>query len=73
MKLKQYVMLFMLIMIMLALGYGCAKRVTTEIVLPEGKTAKIVFVVGEVFVRPVNESGWLQARVGDVITEGARC
>ena len=72
MQVKQCVMLFMLTMILLALGYGCAKRVTTEIVLPEGKTAKIVFVVGDVFVRPVNESGWLVARVGDVITEGAR-
>jgi len=72
MKGKQCVMLFMLTMILLALGYGCAKRVTTEIVLPEGKTAKIVFVVGDVFVRPVDEPGWLAARVGDVITEGTR-
>jgi outer membrane protein OmpA-like peptidoglycan-associated protein len=65
-------MLFMLVMVGLALVYGCAKRVATEIVLPEGKTAKIVFVVGDVFVRPVNESGWLKARVGDIITEGTR-
>jgi len=72
MKVKQFVMLFMLVMILLAIGYGCAKKVATEIVLPEGKTAKVVFVVGEVFIRPVNESGWLKARVGDVITEGAR-
>ncbi len=72
MKVKQFVIPILLFVTLLALGYGCAKRITTEIVLPEGKTAKIVFVVGDVFVRPVNESGWIRARVGDIVSEGTR-
>ena len=72
MKLNNFVILILLFGTLLGLGYGCAKKVTTEIVLPEGKTAKIVFVVGDVFVRPVNESGWIRARVGDIIGEGTR-
>jgi len=70
MGLKRYLILFLLLVGLLMLGHSCVSKVTTEIVLPEGKSAKIVFIVGDVFFRPVTETDWIRAAVGDIITEG---
>jgi outer membrane protein OmpA-like peptidoglycan-associated protein/flagellar hook assembly protein FlgD len=70
MGLKRHVRLFLLLALVLAFGYGCVQKTATEIELPEGKTAKIVFIVGDVFFRPVSDSEWIRATVGDIITEG---
>jgi hypothetical protein len=67
---KRYVVLLILIGGLLTLGYGCARKVQTEIVLPDGKTAKIVFIVGDVFFQAVSDSDWVRATVGDIIIEG---
>ncbi len=70
MQLRHIILLIILICLAILLGYGCERRMTSEIILPEGKTARIVFIVGEVFLRPVNEVDWVPAQVGDIITEG---
>jgi outer membrane protein OmpA-like peptidoglycan-associated protein len=67
---KRTLALSILLVSSLLLGYGCAEKMATEITLPEGKTAKIVFIVGDVFLRPVSETEWVRAAVGDIITEG---
>ena len=70
MGLKRHVRLFLPLALVLAFGYGCVQKTATEIELPEGKTAKIVFIVGDVFFRPVSDSEWIRATVGDIIAEG---
>jgi outer membrane protein OmpA-like peptidoglycan-associated protein len=67
---KRHFALFLLFAGFLAFGYGCAQKTSTEIELPEGKTAKIVFIVGDVFLRPVSDTEWIRATVGDIISEG---
>jgi hypothetical protein len=70
MQLRNIIAIIPLICLAVLVGYGCERRTTSEIILPEGKTARIVFIVGEVFLRPVNEVDWVPAQVGDIITEG---
>jgi outer membrane protein OmpA-like peptidoglycan-associated protein len=70
MALKRSLILLLLLASLLAMGYGCTRKITTEITLPEGKTAKIVFIVGDVFLRSINDADWVRASVGDVIAEG---
>ncbi len=65
---KRLTLLFIFFLLLFMLFTGCAKEEVSQIILPEGKTAKIVFLVGDVFKTEDNE--WVQAAVGDVLTEG---
>ena len=48
---------------------SCATEEVSQISLPEGKTAKIVFLLGEVTIKS-ETSEWIQAQVGDILEEG---
>jgi outer membrane protein OmpA-like peptidoglycan-associated protein len=58
-------------LLFLALVQGCAKEEIKEIKLPQGKTAEIIFVVGDVFVSRSGDD-WIKAQVGDILREGTR-
>ncbi len=59
------------VLIILFLSQGCAKKETVpKVTLPEGKTAEVVFIVGDVYVRTAGGSTWRKAKVGDTLAEG---
>jgi outer membrane protein OmpA-like peptidoglycan-associated protein len=70
MNVKKYIVLIVLCAGLLVMAGSCVEKADTEILLPEGNTAKIVFIVGDVFLRAMTESSWVRAQVGDVIAEG---
>lgn len=70
MRCKRLVVLLATVVTASALLHACEKGQPQRIILPEGKTAQIAFIVGDVFFRPLNESEWVKAEVGDTLTEG---
>jgi outer membrane protein OmpA-like peptidoglycan-associated protein/flagellar hook assembly protein FlgD len=58
-------------LLFLVLAQGCAKKELKEVTLPQGKTAEIIFVVGDVFVSRSGDD-WVKAQVGDILREGSR-
>ena len=64
---------FVIILFILAilLFTRCEKKQPLEITLPEGKKAEIIFLVGEVFVSS-DRGTWIEAKVGDILSEGTR-
>ncbi|MGQ9616210.1 MAG: OmpA family protein [Spirochaetota bacterium] len=63
-------LLIIIVVVAGALLPGCEKKHTEKIVLPEGKTARVAFVVGDVSFRPLNATEWVKANVGDKLSEG---
>jgi outer membrane protein OmpA-like peptidoglycan-associated protein/flagellar hook assembly protein FlgD len=62
------IILFSLVILLFA---RCEKKQPLEITLPEGKKAEIIFLVGKVFVS--SDAGtWIEAKVGDILSEGTR-
>jgi len=61
--------LILSITILIFLFFGCTKSETPIITLPEGKTAKITFLVGDVFVQKAG-TNWIKAEIGDTLNEG---
>jgi len=68
-KLAVFIIFFIIV---LFFWQSCAKKTPPQINLPEGKTAHIVFIVGDVFLKPMGESTWVKAEVGDTVTEGTK-
>jgi outer membrane protein OmpA-like peptidoglycan-associated protein len=59
------------VLVMLFL-WGCEKGNVQEIRLPNGNTARVVFVSGDVSYLTGRGGTWLRAEVGDVLDEGTR-
>jgi len=59
------------VLIFLFLSQGCVKKEKIpKVTLPEGKTAEVVFIVGDVYIRPAGDITWHRANVGDTLAEG---
>ncbi len=71
MRYKKRVVIFILFVAFLFVYPSCVQKMTTEISLPEGKTAEIIFLVGEVFITSQN-GAWIKAKVGDILEEGVK-
>ena len=69
MSYRRYILLLIILLPILLIASSCVKEEISEISLPEGKTARVVFIVGEVSLKKDN-SAWVQAEVGDVLEEG---
>lgn len=68
----KYISFFgILVLFVLLITLSCAKKEVTQFSLPEGKSAKIVFILGEVFITSPTEE-WVLAKVGDVLEEGTK-
>ena len=63
--------LFSFLLMVLFLAQGCAQKEPAEISLPDGKSAEIIYLVGDVWVTtPAGE--WMKAHIGDILPEGVR-
>jgi len=59
------------VLLLIFFSQSCLKKeATPEITLPEGKTAEVAFIVGDVYVRPAGDSTWHRVKVGDTLSEG---
>ncbi|UCB45777.1 MAG: OmpA family protein [Spirochaetota bacterium] len=65
-RLALFAALFITTVLILA---SCTTEEVSQISLPEGRTAKIIFLLGEVYIKS-ETSEWVQAQVGDVLEEG---
>ena len=71
MNYKRLIVLVILFMMVVFFFHSCAKKEIVEITLPEGRTAEIIFLVGDVFI--TSKSGtWVKAEIGDILGEGVR-
>lgn len=71
MKHKGLIIIILIFMAFVFFLQSCVKKETIEITLPEGKTAEIIFLVGDVYV--TSEGGdWVRAEIGDALKEGVR-
>jgi outer membrane protein OmpA-like peptidoglycan-associated protein len=66
---KMLTLLVPMLLSLLFLILSCAQEDISQIQVPEGKTAKIVFLLGEVSVKR-GTSDWIKAEIGDVLEEG---
>jgi outer membrane protein OmpA-like peptidoglycan-associated protein len=66
---KRYILPALVLLSIILIASSCAKQEVSQISLPEGKTAVIVFLVGEVFIKG-EDTGWVQAEVGNILGEG---
>jgi outer membrane protein OmpA-like peptidoglycan-associated protein len=64
-------LLLLLILIAVVFVYSCGQKEIVEVKLPEGKSAEVIFVVGEVFVTS-SSGAWIKLDVGDVLDEGVK-
>jgi outer membrane protein OmpA-like peptidoglycan-associated protein len=62
---------FFALLIFLVLSQSCARKEPVEISLPEGKSAEIIYLVGDVWVT-TSTGSWIKAKIGDVLPEGVR-
>jgi outer membrane protein OmpA-like peptidoglycan-associated protein len=62
-------LLAIVLLSILVIAFSCAKQEISQITLPEGKTAKIVFLVGEVSLNK-DDTVWVPAQIGDILGEG---
>jgi outer membrane protein OmpA-like peptidoglycan-associated protein len=58
-------------LLLITLLQSCADQESGELTLPEGKTAEVVFVVGDVYLSRSGD-GWIKAQIGDILKEGTR-
>jgi outer membrane protein OmpA-like peptidoglycan-associated protein len=68
--LKRLVLTAIICSILGVLPFGCSEDRALEIQLPQGKTAHIGFIAGEVLLRSAGENQWRSAEVGDSISQG---
>ncbi len=68
---RKQAILIIFILLIVVFFQSCAKKEPVEIVLPEGKKAEIIFLVGEVFITS-DTGGWIKAKVGDILGEGTK-
>jgi len=61
-------LLFLLLIILL---HGCATKEPVKITLPQGRVAKIIYLLGDVSVQLPGE-GWIDAEMGQSLPEGTR-
>ena len=69
MSIKRHALLLILLAVFFV--YSCGQKEIIEVKLPEGKTAKVIFVVGDVFVTS-SSGAWIRVDVGDVLKEGVK-
>ncbi len=69
MNIKRHALL--LILLAVVFMYSCGQKEIVEVKLPEGKTAEVIFVVGEVYVTS-SSGAWIRVDVGDVLEEGVK-
>jgi len=62
-------LLIVLLIFLVLLIFSCTKNETPTIKIPEGKTAKIIFLVGDVFIQK-DSNNWDRAEIGDILKEG---
>ena len=63
---KRLAVFSVLLVIIVLFVASCATEEASQISLPEGRTAKIVFLLGEVSIKS-GTSEWTQAQVGDIL------
>jgi outer membrane protein OmpA-like peptidoglycan-associated protein len=56
-------------LLVLVIFVSCAKKDVSEISLPVGKSARIVFLVGDVSIKK-DDTAWVKAEIGDILEEG---
>jgi outer membrane protein OmpA-like peptidoglycan-associated protein len=59
------------VLLLITLLQSCADQESGELTLPEGKTAEVVFVVGDVYLSRSGD-GWIKAQIGDILKEGTK-
>jgi hypothetical protein len=69
MNIKRHALLLILLAVVFV--YSCGQKEIVEVKLPEGKTAEVIFVVGEVFVTS-SSGAWIEVDVGDLLEEGVK-
>ncbi len=69
MNIKRHALLLILLAVFFV--YSCGQKEIIEVKLPEGKTAEVIFVVGDVFVTS-SSGAWIRVDVGDVLEEGVK-
>lgn len=62
---------FLFLLMLLVLVQSCTRKEPLEISLPEGKSAEIIYLVGDVWVR-TPAGAWIKAQIGDILPEGVR-
>ncbi|MBN2324665.1 MAG: OmpA family protein [Spirochaetes bacterium] len=67
---RQPLLFAFVFLLVLAISVSCAKKDVSEISLPAGKSARIVFLVGDVSIKR-DDTAWVKAEIGDVLEEGA--
>ena len=67
---KKYLLMLILIIMVALIIQQCTTETQPIVKLPEGKKAKIIFIVGNVYVRS-STTDWEKAKVGELIPEGS--
>ena len=68
-KIALLLILAVQLLFLLIVTQQCTTKTQTAIKLPEGKTSKIIFIIGDVYVKTQN-SGWQKAELGQILPEG---
>jgi len=66
---RRLVLFVLVFLLLLAFASSCAQKDVSEITLPAGKSARIVFLVGDVSIKK-DDTAWVKAEIGDVLEEG---
>ncbi len=66
---RRLVRIAIIFLLVLAIASSCAQKDVSEISLPAGKSARIVFLVGDVSIKK-DDTVWVNAEIGDILEEG---
>ena len=67
---KKYIIFLLFLLAISVVVQQCTTETQPTIKLPEGKKAKIIFIVGDVYIRTPNND-WQKAEIGKLLPEGS--